>query len=338
VTEFTCIYCNSNFPIDKCSTEHVVPQAFGRFEHNFTLTDCVCHDCNQYFGNNLEVIVARFGSLEAIHRLDKGIAPTDRSSFLCSDRVIFSLAHWGEWTGFIVELQDHEGQLVVTPVPQVRFRTRDRQDWIFIPEWYLKDLSNPLPAEVDTETAVPISAEVKESSLIETLSARNIKFPEGNARSLPISEGSRVKVDSITALDGPVKRLMAKIAFNYLAFKCKANFVLNRYFDPVRKYVRYGEEPGFEMISVTREPILADDSVTQRQTSGHLLTLNWPSNAPDIIGQMSLFNHLRYDILLARNPELVWRDINIGHHFDIENRQIKQIRHKPYWRLPGSIF
>jgi hypothetical protein len=57
-----CIYCNAIEPLD-FPKEHVVPKAFGRFRNSLTL-DCVCDECNTFFGRELEVFLTR-DSVEA---------------------------------------------------------------------------------------------------------------------------------------------------------------------------------------------------------------------------------------------------------------------------------
>lgn len=49
-----CIYCLNDRPPSAFNVEHVVPCAFGTFEQNLTL-DCVCQDCNSYFGRTIEL-------------------------------------------------------------------------------------------------------------------------------------------------------------------------------------------------------------------------------------------------------------------------------------------
>jgi len=55
-----CIYClkekNSN---EFRKREHVIPQMFGRFKNNLILRGLVCDNCNQYFGDNLELALGR---------------------------------------------------------------------------------------------------------------------------------------------------------------------------------------------------------------------------------------------------------------------------------------
>src|SRR4030042_5961695 len=68
-----CIYCLEKKPIG-CfkKTEHVLPQSFGRFKNNLTLNHIVCDDCNKYFGDHLEISLAR-DSFEGISRFEHSL-------------------------------------------------------------------------------------------------------------------------------------------------------------------------------------------------------------------------------------------------------------------------
>ena len=70
--ELKCIFCLEGDPAEGFNTEHVIPRAFGTFENNLTLTDMVCRSCNQFFGDNLELIFAR-DSFEAYDRILHGL-------------------------------------------------------------------------------------------------------------------------------------------------------------------------------------------------------------------------------------------------------------------------
>src|SRR4030095_602991 len=73
-----CIYCLENKdPQFFLKTEHVMPQSFGRFQNNFTLnrqkhSQIVCDLCNQYFGDNLEINLAR-DTFEGVSRYEFGV-------------------------------------------------------------------------------------------------------------------------------------------------------------------------------------------------------------------------------------------------------------------------
>ena len=68
-----CIYCLEKKPEDAFNAEHVIPQAFGKFDPNAVL-DCVCIDCNQYFGDTIDMKLAR-DSFEGIDRFWSGMKP-----------------------------------------------------------------------------------------------------------------------------------------------------------------------------------------------------------------------------------------------------------------------
>jgi HNH endonuclease len=68
-----CIYCLQERDESVFNVDHVVPRACGLFEGNLTL-DCVCVDCNSYFGRTIEFTYAR-DSLEAFLRLIHGTKP-----------------------------------------------------------------------------------------------------------------------------------------------------------------------------------------------------------------------------------------------------------------------
>lgn len=73
-----CIYCRARTTAKRFSRrDHVIPKAFGRFEGNLTVF-CVCEDCNQWFGNNLELLLSR-SSGEAVMRLLFGTKPADEA-------------------------------------------------------------------------------------------------------------------------------------------------------------------------------------------------------------------------------------------------------------------
>lgn len=119
---------------------------------------------------------------------------------------------------------------------------------------------------------------------------------------------------------------MAKYALNFLAFVCVAAFVLERDFDVIRRFIRYGETPGYDLVRERFGPILRDDSAARRQTSGHLLTVNWAASGVDLVGQVSLFNSVTYAVSLARHYSGVWRPVRSGLHFNLRDRTVQPLQ------------
>ena len=71
-----CIYClQDKQNTDFLKREHVIPQCLGKFlPDNIILYESVCDQCNQYFGDNLELYLGR-DSFEGIQRHKYGITP-----------------------------------------------------------------------------------------------------------------------------------------------------------------------------------------------------------------------------------------------------------------------
>jgi hypothetical protein len=318
-----CIYCLRSLPIKAFTKEHVLPQAFGTFEHNLTLTKCVCCDCNQFFGDHLEPVLAE-GSFEAVRRLDYGVKPPEAAKRLRRSRVSFSISG-GKWNGLIVALQGDGTDLFVSPVPQVRFAKKDDSGWVHITQSELENRES-LPQEINTKQMVLIydSQETKKR-LIQALSRLGVDFQEEEDGFLSRDNVRDGWVSVETQIDKVILRCIAKIAFNYLAKTAGSDFVRKPDFDPIRSFIRHGTRPKHDFFNISNYPILAYDSLTYRQTNGHLLTVNWSRDGRDIVSQVSLFNHRIYHFRLARDFSGLWRNIRSGHHFSIERRKVEPL-------------
>jgi len=323
-----CMYCSPDSPAEaRITEEHVLSKAFGEFQDKhtrskFTLKDGVCHCCNQFFGNNLEVIFARTGSLESVLRLAyKIVSPDKKAKYLRKDWVRSSLKATGKLDGLVLEFQSENDELIVSIVPQVGFPRRDRAGWIYITESELANLSKPLPEEIDiTKLNILIfnSEEVK-LRLNQLLARRNIKVQEQISEDLlPLQKGQEIDVAVESKINSIVFRCIAKYAFNYLAKIAGIDFVVKTDFNPIRAYIRYGVEPNYQIVTISNRPILANDTLLRQKTSGHLIVIDFPPNGRDIVGQVSLFNSITYNVVLAKNFSGLWRPIRSGHHFNIQ--------------------
>ena len=314
-----CIYCQRDLPRSDFSREHVIPRAFGTFELNLTLIDVVCADCNQYFGETIDFALAR-GSVEAVHRLDEGVKSPRAVKDLRRDRVRIAWTREGDWNGVLLHLNADPSGLVVELIPQVGFARQAGEGFTFVPEEVLADPGRPLPPGIDATKGLFLVADSDETQrrLVHALEARGLSFQEHRRASPPLQPGEYLPVEIRTTMDFLILRCVAKIAFNYLAYAQSREFILQEDFAVIRKFIRYGHEPGYEVVVVDSQPILRDDTVTKRQTNGHLVTVDWAQDRVSIVAQVSLFNHVRYRICLAREFRGLWRKIRSGHHFDIE--------------------
>jgi hypothetical protein len=137
--------------------------------------------------------------------------------------------------------------------------------------------------------------------------------------------GGEVSVEVTFTINKGIRRCMAKYAFNFLALTCGTGFVLSDDFDPIRQFVRYGLETDYPLVVEALEPILRDDTAHQRQTAGHLLTVNWTASQQDLVGQVSLFNAVTYRVSLARGFTGLWRPVTAGLHFNLHSKTIQPL-------------
>ena len=182
---------------------------------------------------------------------------------------------------------------------------------------------------LDTRAARMYAGSREERVLILSRLARSgITFAKLDDMSPPpgLFDGGNISVEVGFTINKGIRRCMAKYAFNYLAFVCGTAFVLEEDFDIVRRFIRCGNMPSYPIVVEQLGPILRDDSQGRRQTSGHLMTLDWAASGFDLVGQVSLFNSITYSISLTRGYSgLIWRPIRSGLHFDIRKNRVEPL-------------
>jgi hypothetical protein len=321
-----CIYCRSQS--NPFNRDHVIPEAFGTFEPTWSLVNCVCAPCNQYFGNTIEPILARDTS-EGLLRLEYGLKPPSKAQDLHYNRATLKVNELGPWFGARFEfVPDSIGQKIIPrPLPQIALRKKSESDWTWLLEDEIKletveRFKGGAPGDV--EIKILGTSEEASNRLIAKLRDAGVNFRKGG----PIVEalGADGKLDAAVSavMDISIFRAISKIAFNYVAYLHKSEFVLLSDFDDIRNYIRYGTQPRWApVVKPSADPILADDSRSYQQTHGHLTTFDWDSDNHGLLGQVSLFNSVNYRVKFCPFYSGCWRsDLTTGHLFDIESRTI----------------
>ena len=314
-----CIYCLTDYPLtDFSRRDHVMPRAFGHFTNSPTL-DCVCDECNGHFGQSIEREMGR-DSVEALLRLIHQTKPASEVHELGKKRVRTTLDHEDPaWKGCHTTWVEEDGAPVVSLVPQVGFRRRDSEEWIYVTEKDLEDTNKPLPPEAEPKKGVRLVSRARAITerLVSVLARRGIAFKMTRESGGHLSSADgRAAVTIHGTVDDTSLRCISKIAFNYLAWRAGASFVRLETFNPIRAFIRHGTRTAYPLVKVDHRPMLADDTVSSRQTDGHLVTAAWTVNNRDLVGQVSLFNTLTYFISLSRDFVGVWLPVVTGHHFD----------------------
>lgn len=324
-----CIYCLQ----EKTSThfkksEHVLPKSFGKFKDNFTLRNKVCDECNQYFGDTIEIRLAR-GTYEGIKRYIHGIKKYSEFKGILNQSLLRIYLNENLYKGLILALKYSPcfDEIIVQPVPQIGFKKNDETYDYF-------DLAEKLPTKEKLEQhyvlqkndsihIVPDTAQqIAKTYLAEIgIKLKTTKLGPINLRTT--SPDIMVKITS--TIDNKIRRAVAKIAFNYFAYFNESSLLLTSQFNTIRNIILNGDEPSWPIIKIDTNPILENEKDTSIGRLGHIITLHDDING-SIIAQVSLFNLLRYSVILAKNFSGEKPKIGFGHFFDFTNKRIIDIQ------------
>lgn len=310
---FRCIYCKGT-SISAFPREHVLPGMFGRFEQNLTL-DCVCGPCNNYF-SKLELSFGR-DSPEAVARLSQGLKPVSAvtqlgNSRLRQLRVVQAGFHHDAHIQYACS--STTGALLVRPVPQVGFRRGDETVWFE-------------EAELSAEAVAPFreggyirfllgSAEVA-LRLTARLAELGIKVEDPQPLEPPLADGGKVETVTGCIFDNTLRRVVAKIAFNYAACVAGFEFVLQSDFDAIRSFIRY------EIVTKWNSVVLIDPPF-RPAGERHSLAVRWMPQGRALLGLVSLFDSYNYLVSLCDSYSSELRPLLASHEFSLKTRACRR--------------
>lgn len=327
-----CIYCLK----DKAASEyqkreHVMPQGYGTFTpDNLILNETVCDDCNQYFGEKLELYLGR-DTIEGVMRYLHGIKP--RKFPKTHSRLKFIIPE-GELKGMIVipRYSGVDGECNIEPALQVGFFKKNKEEYDYfepqqIPSakeliekgYAIKEKKNPLIAN-NKEDLKYLLKILKERGMDIKL-VEDIEWPEY------VKERNKTLVKGTARIDQIIYRGFSKIAFNYLAYVAGKNFTLIEDFNGIRNFIRFGEGNSNDFFDVNVPSILRYDQILKRynlkETNGHLIIAEW--NGMNLVSKLSIFNIQTYLIKLCKHFKGVWRPISVGHLFDVSTGEVSPL-------------
>ena len=323
-----CIYCLQDKPLNEYKKrEHVIPQCFGRFSpDNLVLHKCVCDECNQYFGDELELFLGR-DSYESMERQLHGIEP---KKVMKNKKRVKSKIKDGIWNGVILEdtKADKPGEIGIEPSLQAGFYNKLLNGYVY---YVPKDIPSSEQLEKDgydlKKTIWMFGDDSEIPILIEILKNKGIDISIQNDFINQTPPEGSVLVESEVTIDKTISRALSKIAFNYLAYVTGGEVALRDEFNGIRWFIRYGEGDPREYFSVNASPILHDDQITKyfksKSTQGHLINIDWRKS--NIVSKVSPFNSNTYAVLLCTNYEGLWFPIKSGHHFDTKTKIVSKL-------------
>lgn len=324
--KYKCIYCLKQKPKENFTRrEHVLPESFGAFKNNFTLKETVCDDCNKFFGDNLELDLAR-GSIEGLLRFQYDIKPAKEYKSLGKRSRILLQVGDGPFEGAYVyfEYSAEEADIIIKQLPQIGFVENDsgKTSWYLIHEIPEKEELIKKGVKLKKRGSIKILA-CDLNQAISLLKEKGIEQrfeKEGGFIFDKTEDGYPLRVSY--PLNDKKLRAVAKIAFNYLAYWEKSSFVLDSNFDVIRNFILKGERPNYEIIIANTQAVLIDELLSPNRRIGHIITVNWASDKVSIVSQVSIFNFLKYRICLSREFSGEHRQITKGHFFNLGDGKI----------------
>lgn len=323
----TCLYCRETKPNDAFNREHVVPEAFGRFENNFVLNGVVCEACNTYFGRHLDIHLAR-DSIEGLDRYGQRVRQPNESTRLGgSPRLSARINDGGFHDGAEVRWgPSNDGRkLVLLPVPQLGISdNRGRQLWFRVEEFPARQDLGQHGFAAGTELSIKpfgVAFEEAERLLRERGYAINSFEILGGS-----DEGTETDIYISGTVDRVLTRALAKIAYNYLAYHYRRISMMEQ-FEEVRRYIRFDEIPSKPLVSLAPGDFLAGLPKEQVPVA-HGVGVSW--KAGQVIGQVTLFFGFHHRVVLADGGFLIEPSaVAKGHLFDPVNHQIVELTHDP---------
>lgn len=317
----TCIYCGEisalSFPKD-----HVIPKAFGRFRNNLTV-DCVCRQCNAYFGKELEVFLTR-DSIEGLLRVRHGLRTKSDERQIGKSRLSCTVVSSEECRGArILSERDSSGTLLRgKPVPQVGFRKFGETDRHWFLEADLDRVESWERFRIDADTLIVGPPGENLTRLCRKLERLGVVFKSvGRAERF----GGLSQMYAEPRFDDILFRGVAKIAFNFLARVTNSAFASREEFRALRDYVRRGTASRTALVKVITVSRSDEDDGKSRRKGGHTIRIFRDDSASRIICKVTLFDHLTYQVVMSEADPVVWYPLDEGRYFNLETLTVNRV-------------
>ncbi len=292
------------------------------FRHGLTLRS-VCGDCNQYFGNNLELHFARETG-ESIVRFQHGLRDTTAGD--PGSRLTVRVKAPGPIFGakVLLALNAEANGIDIIYLPQVGFAEENSEEWT----WYLPhELASEIILALKTGSCVQYF--YTSPAELEQLRARlrELGFPATRQLKKEIIPPQPEMTARVTYLfDTIIRRCVAKIAFNYLAYVLNEDtrLLLREDFDAVRDFIRHGMLAKHTIVAPIGSPRLTQESRSGSLVDGHMLGVGW-SARESILCNLSIFNAMTYQVALCRNYRGLWFALSSVHAFDLTTMEARKL-------------
>jgi hypothetical protein len=310
-----CIHCGDEKPESDFNDEHVLPQAFGRFQSNLVLT-CVCQECNQFYGDDIDRKLAR-DTPEGLSRFYLGVKrPSEfkRQGRGSTTNISFQEGPLKGAAGYFARSPDGTA-IGVAPLAHVGFQRAPGEPFEFFPLDGLPTRQELLAKGYAAgHMRMQVWGVADPDRIRAALAPLGVRGFEVTSEEPPL-EG-QVDVEAVFNISHPEFRAVTKIALNYLAAVTAPEVALMTPFDVARRYARYDERPSERIVHARMNPWVFEGP-DGKQLVAHYVCVG--AVGEDIVGQVCLFGFTRYTVTLARGGVLF--PSSFGHLFDMRTRR-----------------
>jgi hypothetical protein len=320
----SCIYCLQNKPVSEFTREHVFPQAFGKFEGSLVLHQVVCKGCNQLFGDTIDNSLAR-GSLQGALRYLRGIKPLNKFADTNKTRITLKARGPNDSKFRDAEfVSDSEGTGLAF-VPGLSFTSVSQKREIFIS---LQDLESAKWNEpTDINRLEPVTVSYASPEILERIKFALAKLKLGleildDVSKIEARQGVLVAVDAIVD-DVSLRRAIAKISFNYLAYIRGKEFALDVMFNDIRSFI-ISNHPLPSPVTVNPQIELHRDGIRKVRNLGYMVGLELAADNTTLVGFVQFNRLINYRVNLGSFPKLSI-PISCAHLYEIPSMKVIQL-------------
>lgn len=327
-----CIYCGAEGPDTAFTREHVLQEGFGRFRNGLVLHNTVCASCNHFFSRTLDLALTR-ESAEGLERYRWGVKDPDEISKFKYGAVTLRADDSSEFSGASVQLIPSDRGLIAQLIDGGAVRDAEGEGFThFTTEEMLSGRWQE--AAVDWRRGLKLfGADDVVAGMQAALKAQRIEISNYRLLVPPPGDDPSVTVAHEFEVTDVMKRGLAKIAFNYLAFVKGGPFARLPAFDPIRNYVRNGVKPSLEPIHSTFDLPFRMNAPENMRPVIHWLGLSAHQEHRNLLGTVMLFGFMEHIVILAEDFAGPWFELPIAHAFYLKTMQAKEMTPvKPRWQ------
>lgn len=309
----TCIYCPQADPRRFRGVEHVIPQAFGRFGGETPTLNCVCDECNAYFGREFDQLLAR-DTYEGVSRYSRGLFSSEARPQRRVSLTLADAAEAGNFLGLRVSVDGTTGRLMP---PAAQFHVHNfrlgKNEVYFLPQIVgltlpEADYGKPGTNGKKGTWRCKIFAPSREAhhAMVDALQCAGIDFRPGTPFLHPWASDSGAQpsflVEIASEVDKPQKRAIAKILMNFVAFHLGRDEALAPRWSFLRRYVRTGESEIKARLS--GRPFWTGQETDQLRFQDDSINVRIENLDGNIIGAIQFYNLHTYEMTLVENDLL----------------------------------